>query len=377
MVRDAVSWLRGCLRPSCWALGLCLGGAWVAMGVAHAQGQPAPAGVFGPASAKAALPADAVVTAPALPTAQTMLMGPPGPQPAGQAGASAANTAAGTSRLSAAMRLFMRPQGHLLIVGGGETPVGVQKRFVALAGGEAARIAVLPMASSKSDEEAQEVARDFTRLGAEVQIVDIRPGEANSAAVVQALEGFTGYWFSGGDQSRLSGLLVGTRALQAVEARYLTGAVVGGTSAGASVMSRLMLTGKWRTPRNSEEEEQINIARGMKELAPGFGFFKGAIVDQHFMHRARYNRLISAVLDHPQLIGVGIDEETALLVRPDGLWEVLGTYYVKIFDARRAQIVDDDGPMAKAADIRMHVLPEGGLFDPLRRRVTFQEVHIP
>ena len=115
----------------------------------------------------------------------------------------------------------------------------------------------------------------------------------------------------------------------------------------------------------------------MKELAPGFGLFRGAIVDQHFMHRARYNRLISAVLDHPQLIGVGIDEETALLVRPDGLWEVLGNYYVKLFDARRAQIVDDDGPMAKAADIRMHVLPEGGLFDPQRRRVTFQETHIP
>ncbi|MFX4798087.1 hypothetical protein ABTB70_19590, partial [Acinetobacter baumannii] len=82
-----------------------------------------------------------------------------------------------------------------------------------------------------------------------------------------------------------SALLVGTRALQTIEARYQAGAVVGGTSAGASVMSRLMLTGKWRTPRNSDEEEQVNIARGMKELAPGFGFFKGAIVDQHFMHR--------------------------------------------------------------------------------------------
>ena len=197
------------------------------------------------------------------------------------------------------------------------------------------------------------------------------------AAVAQTLEKFTGFWFSGGDQSRLSTLLVGTRALQAIEARYQAGAVVGGTSAGASVMSRLMLTGKWRTPRNSDEEEQVNIARGMKELAPGFGFFKGAIVDQHFMHRARYNRLISAVLDHPQLIGVGIDEETALLVRADGQWEVLGNYYVKIFDARRAQIVDDRGPMAKAADIRMHVLPEGGLFDPRRRRVEFQEVNIP
>lgn len=350
------------------------------VGMAHAQTPPVPAGVFGPMPPKAVVSAEAAPATPALPTAQTMLMGPPAPQ-AGNANASntpnAASAATNAGRLSAALRLFMRPQGHLLIVGGGETPVSVQKRFVALAGAENARIAVFPMASSKSDEEALEVARDFARLGADVQVLDIRPGEANSAAVVQALEGFSGFWFSGGDQSRLSNLLVGTRALQTIEARYLNGAVVGGTSAGASVMSRLMLTGKWRTPRNSEEEEQINIARGMKELAPGFGLFRGAIVDQHFMHRARYNRLISAVLDHPQLIGVGIDEETALLVRPDGMWEVLGNYYVKIFDARRAQIVDDDGPMAKAADIRMHVLPEGGLFDPQRRRVTFQEVHIP
>ncbi len=341
--------------------------------MAHAQMTSASVGVFGPVPPKAAAAEPASSANPALPPAQTMLMGPPAPQPQLAAQAGPANP----SRLSAVMRLFMRPQGHLLIVGGGDTPVSVQKRFVALAGADKARIAVFPMASSKSDEEAQEVARDFAQLGAQAQVVDFRPGEANSAAVVQMLEGFTGFWFSGGDQSRLSNLLVGTRALQAVEARYLAGAVVGGTSAGASVMSRLMLTGKWRTPRNSEEEEQINIARGMKELAPGFGFFKGAIVDQHFMHRARYNRLISAVLDHPQLIGVGIDEETALLVRPDGMWEVLGNYYVKLFDARRAQIVDDDGPMAKAADIRMHVLPEGGLFDPLRRRVTFQEVHIP
>ena len=283
----------------------------------------------------------------------------------------------GSSALQAVGRLFSRPQGNLLIVGGGETPLSVQQRFVALAGGpENARIAVLPMASSQSDEEAQEVVRDLEGLGARAQVVEIRPTDVNSTAVAQTLEKFSGFWFSGGDQSRLSSLLVGTRALQAIEARYQAGAVVGGTSAGASVMSRLMLTGKWRTPRNSDEEEQVNIARGMKELAPGFGFFKGAIVDQHFMHRARYNRLISAVLDHPQLIGVGIDEETALLVRADGQWEVLGNYYVKIFDARRAQIVDDRGPMAKAADIRMHVLPEGGLFDPRRRRVEIGRAHV-
>jgi cyanophycinase len=213
---------------------------------------------------------------------------------------------------------------------------------------------------------------DFQKLGAEAHVVIIDKGDTNSEAIAEQLKQFSGYWFSGGDQSRLASLLVGTKALETIDRRYREGAVIGGTSAGASVMSSMMLTGRWRKATNSEEEEVLNIARGMKEVAKGFGIFKGAIVDQHFMYRARYNRLISAVLDHPELIGVGIDEETALLVRPDGVWEVLGTHYVKIFDARKARIIDDDGPMAKASDIRMHVIPEGGIFNPRKRKVTFQ-----
>lgn len=265
------------------------------------------------------------------------------------------------------------PIGNLIIVGGGDTPIKVQERFVALAGGAGkARIAVFPMASLQSDEEANEIVDDFQKLGAEAQVVSMTRSEANSESAADSLEKFTGYWFSGGDQSRLTGLLLGSKALERMEQRYLAGAVIGGTSAGASAMTSLMLTGKMQKPRNSEEEELLNIARGMHELVRGFGVFKGAIVDQHFMHRPRYNRLISAVLDHPQLVGVGIDEETALLVRPDGLWEVLGNHYVKIFDARKSRIMDDDDTMAKASDIRMHILPAGSTFDPKQKKVSFE-----
>lgn len=265
------------------------------------------------------------------------------------------------------------PMGSLLIVGGGDTPEAVQQRFIALAGGAvgSAKIAVFPMASMKSDEEANEVVEDFRRLGAEAHLVNLGRTSVNRESTARYLEQFTGYWFSGGDQSRLAGLLLGTKALDAMYRRYREGAVIGGTSAGASVMSSVMLTGKRRAPKTPEDKELQNIARGMQEVSEGFGVFQGAIVDQHFMHRARYNRLISAVLDHPQLLGVGIDEETALLVRPDGLWEVIGGYYVKIFDARRSRIIDDEGPMAKASDIRMHILPTGATFDPQKRRVKF------
>ena len=262
--------------------------------------------------------------------------------------------------------------GSLIIVGGGDTPASVQQRFIELAGGAGnAKIAVFPMASLKSDEEANEVVADFQKLGAETHLVNFNRQRANRESTERYLEQFTGYWFSGGDQSRLASLLLGTKALDSLYRRYKEGAVIGGTSAGASVMSSVMLTGKRRSPRSPEDGELQNIARGMQEVSEGFGFFKGAIVDQHFMRRARYNRLISVILDHPQLLGVGIDEETALLVHPDGLWEVIGSYYVKVFDARRSRIVDDEGPMAKASDIRMHVLPMGSSFDPLKRRVKF------
>ena len=266
------------------------------------------------------------------------------------------------------------PLGSLIIVGGGDTPIAVQERFIELAGGkEKAKIAVFPMASQKADEEAIEVVEDFQKLGAEAHLVKISHNRANRESTARYIEQFTGYWFTGGDQSRLAGFLLETKSLASIDRRYREGAVVGGTSAGASVMSSVMLTGKRRTRRNPEEEELQNIVRGIQEVSEGFGFFNGAIVDQHFMHRARYNRLISAVLDHPRLLGVGIDEETALLVHPDGLWEVLGDNYVKIFDARRSRIIDDDGPMAKASDIRMHVLPAGSTFDPKRRKITFQD----
>ena len=98
-----------------------------------------------------------------------------------------------------------------------------------------ARIAVLPMASAQGDEEAQEMVADFQRLGVSAQVVDIGPQDADADSTVARLEAFTGYWFSGGDQTRLSSMLVGSRALQVIETRYQNGAVVGGTSAGASV----------------------------------------------------------------------------------------------------------------------------------------------
>jgi len=256
-------------------------------------------------------------------------------------------------------------RGSLFIVGGGDTPIEVQERFVMLAGGAGkARIAVFPMASTEYDEEAAEVIADFESLGAEVQLIGFDRDEAADSELLARLGRFSGFWFLGGDQVRLASALVGTPALALIATAYRDGAVVGGTSAGAAVMSISMLTGKRKPAAKANGSEGPLIAKGLFEVEEGFGFLPGAIVDQHFLQRARYNRLLSAVLEQPRLIGVGIDEGTAIMVRPDGRWEVLGESYVKIFDARRARISDGDEPLTGATGIRMHLLPAQGVFDP-------------
>ncbi len=256
-------------------------------------------------------------------------------------------------------------RGTLIIVGGGDTPYTIQKRFVELAGGTGkARIAIFQMASTGDDEEAVEVLAEFKLLGAESVILNFDRKQAESEAMDVLLSGFTGYWFLGGDQNLLVASLLGTRALRRIEYRYERGAVVGGTSAGASVMTATMLTGQRRAATGRINEDPNAVAQRSTEVAFGFGLLPGAIVDQHFSRRSRDNRLVSAVLDHPHLLGVGIDEETALIVRPDGRWEVLGNGHVKIYDARRAYIVNQDEDAVGASGIRMHVLPRGSRFDP-------------
>lgn len=261
-------------------------------------------------------------------------------------------------------------RGTLMIVGGGDTPYSVQKRFIDLAGGPGrARIAIFPMATTEFDEEAEEVLSEFRMMGAESVILNIDREQAQSREMDSVLAAFTGFWFLGGDQNLLANSLLGTRALWTIERRYEQGAVVGGTSAGAAVMTATMLTGERRTSTGRINDDPNAVAPRSSVVALGFGLLPGAIIDQHFSRRSRDNRLVSAVLDHPHLLGVGIDEETALLVRPDGRWEVMGNGHVKIYDARRAYVVTDDDATAGASGIRLHVLPRRSRFDPRLGRV--------
>ncbi len=266
-------------------------------------------------------------------------------------------------------------RGHLLIVGGGQQPPALVARFVELAGGAGrARIAVLPMASGEPEAAGREKAEELRGLGADAFVLQLTRAQAMTDSAARLLDGATGIWFTGGDQSRVTPVLRGSPVLDAIRARWRAGAGVGGTCAGAAVMPDSMLTGN--QVRAGEDtagyygDEFPGVARGTIQVAPGLGFLPGTVIDQHFIRRERHNRLLAVVLERPSLIGVGIDEAAAIEVEPDGRWTVRGSSAVVIYDARRARVTSAGAPVLGTAEVRMHLLPPGGVFDPRTGEAT-------
>jgi cyanophycinase len=274
---------------------------------------------------------------------------------------------AATAFAQAAPTASAAPRGHLVIVGGGPVPESVNSRFVALAGGaDTARIVILPMASAEPVEAGRAREEIFAALGARATTLILDTASANSDAAIASLRAATGVWFPGGVQSRLTAALLGTRALDVIRERYRAGAVVGGTSAGAAVMSDPMITGDERRPGGARPDSTtgfMTIDRGNIITEAGFGLLPGAIVDQHFIRRKRHNRLVSLVLEASPHLGVGIDESTAIVVNPGGVWEVVGDSQAIVYDARGA-VRTASGVALGATGIVMHVLPSGSRFDP-------------
>jgi cyanophycinase len=260
-----------------------------------------------------------------------------------------------------------RPAGHLLIVGGGAQSDDLVKRFVTLAGGAGhARIAVIPMASEEAQATGDEKAEQLREFGAEATVVNLTRAEAEDPASRARFDGVTGVWFCGGDQVPLAQVLYDTPALAAIRERFMAGAVLGGTSAGAAIMSDSMLTGNQRRPDSLGYygDEYPAVARNTIEVVRGLGFLHGAIVDQHFIRRERQNRLLSVVLERPTLVGVGIDEGTALEIGPDGRWRVVGASAIIIYDARSARVTGGSAERLGASGIRMQLLPAGSSYEP-------------
>lgn len=262
-------------------------------------------------------------------------------------------------------------RGSLVIIGGGERPGRIHHRFIALAGGtNHARIAVLPMASGEPERSGRLQAEEFRAFGVkDVDVVRFDRSQAMLPATAERLMGYTGVFFTGGDQARLAAVLVGTPCETALHRmRDTRGAVIGGTSAGAAIMSRVMITGDQRGEPDRKADFAV-VRRGATLTSTGLGLVTNAVVDQHFIARRRQNRLVGVTLEHPELIGVGIDEATALVVLPDGSWEVEGDGSVMVFDARGVK-VREEGPHANlgATGVGFHLLLPGDRWDPTAGR---------
>lgn len=261
-------------------------------------------------------------------------------------------------------------RGPLYIVGGGPQTDAMVREFVALAGGaQRARIVVLAMASASGERSGEAKANDLRALGATAQNVWVTREQAELDSVARLLDEATGIWFGGGDQNRLAQIVRGTALERAIRARQLAGAVVGGTSAGAAVLSAVMITGDERRrggsrPGTDSSAVNITIDRDNVITDDGFALLDNAVIDQHFVRRRRHNRLISLVLERPPHLGAGIDESTALVVASDGSWRVSGESVVVIYDARDASRTTAASPVLGAAGVRMHVLPSGARFVP-------------
>jgi cyanophycinase len=262
--------------------------------------------------------------------------------------------------------------GRLLLIGGAEDKVGgrtILTRFVQLAGGEAARIAILATASSFQDLVGQRYVTLFAGLGAgHAALVRVHDRtQARQDEPLQQLAEASGIFLTGGDQLKLAAILGGTRVAEIIRQRHQAGAVIGGTSAGASAAAEHMM---------AYGASGIPPRKAMMHFGPGLGLIRDVVVDQHFGARGRAGRLMTAVAHNPALLGIGLDEDTAVEIDAAGQMTVLGHGSVIIVDGAEMSHTDihsvpDQAPLT-IFDMRVHVLSSGYRYD-----VPSRTPHLP
>jgi len=256
--------------------------------------------------------------------------------------------------------------GPLLAIGGAEDKLGkrdVLGRFVEYAGSADARIAVIPTASALGPDVVDLYSALFRRLGAG-SVAGVWPetrADAENPKFVAELDEVTGIFMTGGNQLKLSQVITGTAFGQAILDANACGVTVGGTSAGASILSTHMVAfgSGGAAPKQR-----------MTQLAAGLGLLDGCVIDQHFAQRNRYGRLLMLVAQSPSLLGIGVDEDTAAIIHDSSMLEVAGRGVVTVVDGSRvrtnAHAARHTAPLL-ISDAVLHVLPTGSVFDLTER----------
>lgn len=263
---------------------------------------------------------------------------------------------------------FSQTKGHLLIIGGVQTPE-IEKKFVELAGGSNARIIIIPNAGSEPKLNSEIEQKTFTTLGAKADYILFTRETADDEANLKKMEWANAVFFTGGDQSDLTRDMLGTKLLEKVFDIYNNGGTVGGTSAGAAVMSEVMITGNELVNKDSSVSF-VTIEKGNVETKQGFGFLKTVIIDQHFLKRKRHNRTIASLIEHPNLFGIAIDESTSIIVNPDDTFEVFGKNQVLVYDPTNSKNIREDkkGNLG-ISNMKLHVLINGDKFNLTTKEV--------
>jgi len=253
-------------------------------------------------------------------------------------------------------------RGWIVPIGGAENKENdrqILERFVRVSGGDAANIVVIPTAS-RMHETGPRYERLFTGMGAaQVATMDFDTRrDCQEPGRLRRLEEATGIFFTGGNQLRLTTLLGGTPVAKLIRMSNARGVAVGGTSAGASILSEHMI---------AFGDEGSAVVSGSVRLAPGLGLTNRFIIDQHFRERDRLGRLITALAYNPFAIGIGLDEDTAAFIGPDETLEVEGSGGVTVVDGSEVSYSSmsevSEGQPVCVLGLRVHILTAGATFN--------------
>ncbi len=258
--------------------------------------------------------------------------------------------------------------GHLLVIGGAEDKYNerrILKKFLELAGGEKAEVLIVPVASDFPEFAADVYTQAFRNLGvAKPRVLRATSRQDIVDADVDALlDGVNGIFMTGGDQMRLVSLLGGTKLADKIRSTVRSkNIVLAGTSAGAAAMSTTMVV---------RGEPSSHPYKSAVRLSPGLGFLKNIIIDQHFTERGRISRLVTAVSYNPYNLGIGIDENTAIILDGKGLLEVFGQGSITIVDGSGitfneiAEVGDNES--FSVCGVQFHILRDGLSYNYLDR----------
>ncbi len=253
-------------------------------------------------------------------------------------------------------------RGTLVIIGGAEDREGdctVLREFIRCSGGMKARIAVMTAATGHPQAVGNDYIKIFKRLGAESVDLVHTPSRQDSECdvAIGIIEQATGIFFTGGDQSRIVDFIKGSPLCDAIRKQHEAGTVVGGTSAGAAMMPDQMIVGG-----ASVSNPSIDAV----SMGPGMGFLPGIVIDQHFAQRGRLGRLLAALVLEPAVLGLGIDEDTAIIVNGDE-FKVVGRGGITVADESTATHNNLEGLLKDEAiaicGVKLHILPHGYRFN--------------